>query len=192
MKTLITGLNYFLDYYKMDLWLFRIFKQSVGFGKVIKIKKGVDGLHYILNLYVIHLLKNIMPRFKIFFILLLLLVALMLIGLHLSESAEGPHGGAVKQAGDYHIEVKTVYPYFYAFLLDKSSRPISNKGISCEAKFIFADHTDINVSLGPFEEDGFSARLITQEFNSSQVYFNIHGKIVFAQFENESLIVDKK
>lgn len=129
-----------------------------------------------------------MARTKIFLIILLVLLALTLIAWHLSQPILGPHGGTIKQTGNYYIQVKTSYPYLYAFLLDKEIKPISNKGISCEARFIFADHTDMKVALTTFEEDGFSTRLTTQEFISSQIYFNGNGISVTAQFENQKLI----
>jgi len=132
-----------------------------------------------------------MDKIKIVLIVLLLLLALMLIGLHFSGSPEGPHGGIVKRAGNYSVELKTSYPYFYTFLLDNDVKPMSNKGISCNTRFILADHTDIKVPLEPFEEDGFYTKLVTHEFISSQIHFNVHGETVIVKFENENLIVKK-
>lgn len=130
-----------------------------------------------------------MDRTKIIFLIILLLVALTLIGVHFSGSSLGPHGGIVKKAGNYNIELKTAYPYLYTFLLDKNIKPINNKGITCEARFVFSDNTDLNVSLISFMNDGFSTKLVTQDYSFVQILFNVKGEAVSSKFENENLIV---
>ena len=103
----------------------------------------------------------------------------------------GPHEGVVKPAGDYNIEVKNSFTNFYAYLLDKKNKPISNKGITCEVRFIFSDNTGISTSLIPYLEDGFTTEKMMPEFYSCRVYFNIQGKSVSAKFENKNTIVQK-
>lgn len=133
-----------------------------------------------------------MDKLKILFLILLVLLALTLIGWHFSNQVECPHGGTVKDAGNFKIEAKTSSPYFYAFLLDKKNTPLSNKGISCEVRFIFSDHTDMKFAMTPFDDDGFIVKLITQEFIQSQVQFNVHGESVTAKFDNQNFVVRKK
>ncbi len=133
-----------------------------------------------------------MTRYKILFILILLLATLTLIGLHFSQSPEGPHGGEVKQAGTYNIEVKTVSSYFFSYLLDSNAQPIGNKGISCNVRFIYSNHDDYTVSLTPYEGDGFFVKLVMPQYNLSQVSFIVKGNTIMAQFENESLIAKNK
>lgn len=109
-----------------------------------------------------------------------------------SSSATGPHGGNVKSAGEYYIEMKHSSFDFYAYLLDKKMKPISNKGISCEAKFVFSDSTLINVPLKPLGEDGFSTKSGAIAFSSCRIFFNVFGVYVSAEFENENPIVQEK
>jgi ABC-type cobalt transport system substrate-binding protein len=130
-------------------------------------------------------------RTKIILIILLLILAAMLISLNYFQSSTGPHQGTVKKAGEYNIEVKNSYTNFYAYLLDKKSKPISNKGISCEVKFVFGDHTGISIPLIPYKDDGFTTEDVVPEFYSCSVNFNVMGKLISAKFENENTIAQK-
>lgn len=128
----------------------------------------------------------------IIIIVFLILLALFLISQNLLQPTSGPHGGKVKPAGEYHIEMKNVYPNIYTFLLDKKNKPIKNKGILCEINFILPNHTVINSQLKPFREDGFTMELGELNFSSCRVFFNVYGKSISAGFENENPIVQKK
>ena len=122
-------------------------------------------------------------------ILIGILPVLLLISL---KPATGPHDGIVKPAGEYNIEMRNTYDYFFAYLLDKNQNPLPNKGIKCEVKFIHADTTSTVIPLKSFGDDGFSAATHSLKFNSSRIYFNVRGKLISAQFENQNLIVEKK
>lgn len=127
----------------------------------------------------------------IIIIVFLILLALFLISINFFQSPFGPHGGRVKTAGEYNIEMKNVYPNIYTFLLDKDYKPIKNKEILCEIHFILPDNTKINSQLKPFEEDGFIMELGELNFSTCRVFFNVHGKSVSAGFENEKPIAKK-
>jgi hypothetical protein len=128
----------------------------------------------------------------IIIIAFLILLALFLISINFIQSPYGPHGGKVKEAGEYNIEMKNVYPNMYTVLLDKDYKPINNKGILCEIHFILPDNTKLNSQLKPFEEDGFTMELGGLNFSTCRVFFNVNGKSISAGFENENLIVQKK
>jgi hypothetical protein len=131
-------------------------------------------------------------RQKYLLIALLLLLTLALVALGFLKPSVGPHGGAVKAAGDYHIEMKAIYPYFYTYLLDGKMRPFSNEGVLCEVKFKFPDDSEIKASLKPYGEDGFFLESSSQNYYSCKIYFNVFGKYVSASFENQnSLLVNK-
>ena len=121
-----------------------------------------------------------------------LLITITLISLNLMDNPVGPHGGVVKQAGMYNIELKNSYPNLYAFLLDNRQRPISNKGISCDGKLIFADSTSSIILFKPFWEDGFSMKLGSIRYYACRINFNVSGKVVSALFDNDNLIAPKK
>ena len=123
---------------------------------------------------------------------LFLLTTMVLIAFNLTDNPVGPHGGTVKTAGIYNIEMKNSYPNLYAFLLDSRLRPMSNKGISYEVRFNFADSSTSIIPLKPFWEDGFSMKLGSLRYNTCRINFNVSGKIVSAQFENDNLVANNK
>ena len=125
---------------------------------------------------------------KIIIIILLAIGAVSFISMNYFQTSIGPHDGTVKPAGDFNIEEKHIYPSLYTFLLDKKLKPINNKGISCEVKFILLDSTDINIPLKPYGNDGFVVETGSLKFKICRVYFNVFGKSVSAQFENEEAI----
>jgi hypothetical protein len=129
---------------------------------------------------------------KITFLVILFSIAVAFVSFNKFQSVVSPHGGRVKPAGEYNIEMKNVYPNLYTFLLDKNNKPISNKGIVCKAKFIFLDSTTLDIPLRPFEKDGFSGELNTLSFYSCRIYYDISGKSISANFETENQIVEKK
>lgn len=131
---------------------------------------------------------------RIVIIVSILLAIILLVSSKMFQPSitKGPHNGTIKQAGDYYIEMKIIYPNFYAFLLDNKIKPITNKGISCQTQFELGDGTTLNVHLMPYGEDGFFTGSYMPNYSSCEIYFNVFGKSVSAKFENENLIVKKK
>jgi hypothetical protein len=103
----------------------------------------------------------------------------------------GPHDGTMKRTGSYYIEMKNGYSGFYTFLFDKKRKPVDNTEIACRVKFEFWDETTLNLQLKPYGKDGFSTESPAPEFYSCKIYFNVSGKQVSAEFENESLLAKK-
>lgn len=122
---------------------------------------------------------------------LLLGVTAAFISIDKSSEAKGPHGGKLKRAGEFNIELKTSYPDFYAYLLDKKYGSTSNKGITCEIKFMFPDSTFQDISLKPYQEDGFKMVSTVSGYYSYRVVFNVSGKYISANFEDDNVIVHK-
>ena len=122
----------------------------------------------------------------------LLLLGITILFSMTMSSPEGPHGGIIKKAEDYHIEIKnSPDTLFFAYLLNKKLNPISNKGISGDARFFFPDSTVFNVRLEPIAEDAFKASTISG-FYACKVNFNVFGKSVSAVFEKQQQIVRRK
>ena len=129
---------------------------------------------------------------KIIIVVVIVLVAGgLLVSLNLFQSPNGPHGGVVKPAGNYQIEMKNPYGNLYAYLLDVESKPIRNRRVTCNVRYYFPDNTTTDVDLKPFGDDGFTAET-TIKFYSCKITFNLQGKSVSAKFENENPIVQKK
>ncbi len=117
--------------------------------------------------------------------------ALGLASLGIYTSLDGPHGGVVKDAGRYKIEMKSMPTHFSTYLLDHTTQPISNKGLTCKAKFIFADSTMVDADLIPFGADGFEAKSLVGYFQSCRITFMAKGEAISAVFENEGVMVKK-
>ena len=129
---------------------------------------------------------------KFIIIVLIIIAALvLLVSQNPFRSSTGPHGGIVKPAGNYQIEVNNPYGNLYAYLLDIESKPIKNKKITCSVRYYFPDDTTTDMDLKPFGDDGFMTET-TIKFYSCKITFNLQGKSVSAKFENESQIVQKK
>lgn len=124
-------------------------------------------------------------------IILLILFAVLTISIYIKGGKTGPHGGVVKKAEKYNIELKTSTQYLYAFLLDEKNNPILNKGISCEACLTFSNDTKITYILLPYKNDGFMMENMSPGFSSCKIIFNVFGKSEFADFENENTIATK-
>ena len=131
-------------------------------------------------------------RSKLILTLFFLFIASLIISLAFIQYDLGPHGGTVKNAGVYNIELKNSYPIFYVFLLDRNHMPIKNYGITCDAKFIYQDTTSYKKALMPYSDDGFYSEYTSSGFNFCKINFNIRGRIVSAIFENDISIVNKK
>lgn len=101
-------------------------------------------------------------------------------------------GGRLQQVDDFYIEMKISSPEFYAYLLNKQCKPISNKGGSCEIRLFFPDSTDLEVTLKPFKEDGFRMESSVSGYQSYRVMFKAFGKTISAKFENENAIAHEK
>ena len=131
-------------------------------------------------------------RSKLIIIIFLITLSTLLISLAFIQFELGPHGGNVKNAGPYNIELKNSYPEFFVFLLDKNNTPIKNHNISCEAKFIFPDNTSYISTLIPYGEDGFYAASGSSNYYLCKINFNVSGKSISAIFENNITVVQKK
>ncbi len=103
---------------------------------------------------------------------------------------QGPHGGIVKKADNYFIEITNPDKFFFVYLLDKNSKTISNKGISADVKFFLPDSSIFNVQLKPSADDAFTGSGVP-EFYACRVTFNVFGKSVSAKFENMASVAKK-
>jgi hypothetical protein len=133
------------------------------------------------------MLKQILP----FSLIFLVLGILLLVSLNIPQTSVGPHGGIVKVAGNYNIEMKSPYGNLYTWILDYKLSPLNNKGVTCEARFYFSDNTIVDTRLKPFGEDGFTTTT-ANDFLSCRITYKVAGKSVSAKFENENVIVQKK
>ena len=105
---------------------------------------------------------------------------------------QGPHDGVLKKAEGFYIEMKNnPDTSFFAYLLNKKLKTISNKGISGEVKFFFPDSTVLNAELKPAARNAFTAKPVSG-FYGCKITFVVFGKSVSALFEKENQTAQKK
>lgn len=123
---------------------------------------------------------------------LLLVIITAFISMDKFQVTTGPHGGRLQQAKEFNIEVNTSHSEFYAYLLDKQYKPISNKGVSCEIRFLLPDSTNLDVTLMRYKEDGFRIESSVSGYHSYRVIFHAFGENISAKFENKIVLVREK
>lgn len=136
--------------------------------------------------------NNIVMKTKYLYSVLLLLAGWILTSLISPQVKTGPHGGSVRPAETYLIEMKTEYPDFYAYLLRKNLESIGNKYTTCDARFYMDDNTTMDISLQRFGEEGFKAKLAAINYISCRITFHMGRNSFSAKFDNENAIVQQK
>ncbi len=125
---------------------------------------------------------------KYAFSLLIFMSGWVLTSLVSPQVKTGPHGGSIRQAENYLIEMKSVYPDFYVYLLKKDFESIGNKNITCDARFYMDDKTTMDVGLQRFGEEAFKAQLAAMNYNSCRITFHMGRNSISAEFDNENAI----
>lgn len=95
-----------------------------------------------------------------------------------------PHGGTVKSAGDFHIEVNIKDGMIMAYLLDAKEKTMSNTGVSATAVIQTADGQTSNITLIPNGADSFMYTLDkAKKYNKAIITFATGGKTGSASFD---------
>ncbi|MBC7861428.1 MAG: hypothetical protein IAF38_00555 [Bacteroidia bacterium] len=136
-------------------------------------------------------------RSKLILPLILSFMLLIFISFKVFRSNNGPHGGIVKVAGKYKIEMKNessslTEPKTYFYLLDKNSKSIENSKLTCRVKFFFNDSTSVDGQIVPYEKEGFVNLSAILRFNSCRVAFDLAGETISTIFENETILVKEE
>ncbi len=98
-----------------------------------------------------------------------------------------PHGGTVKTAGAYHIELVRQENKVLVYLLDAGEKTIGNKGVTATGIFQFDDKTTSNETFAPAGDDHFEVTLKkTGEFTCI-ISLKVEGKTVSAKFDKEDV-----
>jgi hypothetical protein len=103
----------------------------------------------------------------------------------------GPHGGVMKKSGEYYIEMKNPEGYFFAYLLDKKKKTISDKSITAEVRFFMPDSTIVDLRLSPGADKSFTAKSIPG-FIACKITFKAGSTEISASFENQDKIAELK
>src|ERR1700739_4231650 len=120
----------------------------------------------------------------------MLLTVLGIFSFVASGNKQGPHGGIVKKADNYFIEMKCAENFLYTYLLNDRLKTVDATDLMCEVKFSFPDSTDIRSQLKPNNDDGFICPAPIGFF-SCKITFVAIGKSVSAEFLNPIQVVNK-
>lgn len=95
-----------------------------------------------------------------------------------------PHGGTVKSAGDFHIEISVKDGMIMAYLLDANEKAMKNTGVAGTAVIQMADGKTSTITLIPNGSEGFMYTLDkAKKYNKAIVTFTTGGKTASASFE---------
>jgi hypothetical protein len=103
----------------------------------------------------------------------------------------GPHGGTLKKSGDYYIEMKNPEGYFFAYLLDKKLKTISDKNLTADVRFFMPDSTVVDIKLSPGSDKSYTAKSIPG-FIACKIIFKAGKNEISATFENGEQVAEAK
>ncbi len=103
---------------------------------------------------------------------------------------ESPHGGIIKDAEGYFIEMKSSGKNLSIYLLNKKYQSIGTKNVMGKAQFFLSDSTSIDIPLKRLNENAFTC-VAPSGYITCKVTFNVMGKSVSAKFPAQNLVVLK-
>ena len=103
-----------------------------------------------------------------------------------SHSHKAHHGGQVKVAGDYHIELVAEQNKYIVYLLDVRERSINLNGVTGLAIFRDGDQTTGSHRLSAGSNAYFEVPLKSQAHTAVIITFKVEGKSVIAKFDKDA------
>ena len=104
------------------------------------------------------------------------------------QSNLGPHGGRIKTAGKYKVELLGCDNYLEVYLYDADTNAVNNKEVTGSIEFYYNSEASLNSTLVRYGMDGFTARIPNNTFFYSKVTFDINGLLLVTEkFDNECL-----
>lgn len=93
-----------------------------------------------------------------------------------------PHGGVVKTAGDYHIEMVMAGDKISFYVLDANEKTLSNKGVTGNVVLQFEDKTTSTEKLTAEGTEQWKVVPKKKDVMNCIVTFNVNGKSITAKF----------
>lgn len=104
-----------------------------------------------------------------------------------------PHGGKVKAAKNYFVELLFTRENTFIYLFDsKDRKPVNNTGVTGKIVFTDFDNTSSSSDLTAYNNDGFIAKTNIPAYKSCIVSFEIKGVHISAQFDENENMADRK
>jgi hypothetical protein len=100
-----------------------------------------------------------------------------------AHAHKSTHGGTVKAAGDYHIELVERQNQYLIYLMDVTEQPVSLKGVTGLAILRDGDRTVYTQSLTPTFNTHFVLQTKGVGHSAVIVNFTINNKNITAKFE---------
>lgn len=99
---------------------------------------------------------------------------------------KAPHGGSVKSAGDYHIEMVMKDKKMTFYIYDATMKPVKNAGINGNIVLQY-EKNSATEKLMPESTDHFMVSMKEGHVMSCDVTFTIGAKKVSAKFEHKDM-----
>jgi hypothetical protein len=103
-----------------------------------------------------------------------------------AHAHQSPHGGTVKSAGDYHIELVDEGGKLRVYLLDVREKAVNLKGVTGIAIFRNGDVTTGTQSLTATGGAYFDIPQKGQPYSAIIIRFKINGQSVIAKFDKDN------
>ena len=101
-----------------------------------------------------------------------------------SHAHKAPHGGMVRTAGDYHIEVVAKPGQLTVYLLDGKEGVTANKGVTGSATVQTTDNKSATMTLTPAGDEHFVAKLADgATARTAVISFQVKDKTISAIFD---------
>ncbi|MDR6563738.1 MULTISPECIES: hypothetical protein [unclassified Arcicella] len=95
-----------------------------------------------------------------------------------------PHGGIVKSAGDYHLEIKTSSGMLMVYLLDGNEKSLAIGNATANATLQTEDGQVVTLALPSNKKDGFMAMIDkNKKFHKAIITVSFNGKTANATFD---------
>lgn len=111
--------------------------------------------------------------------LILLFVLIFAIG---TVKAQSLHGGQVKPAGDYYIEVVNCSGYLEVYVYAPGMYPLRNSSFYGQVDLFYPDSSCVTEKLFPYSNDRFTAEPKRESFTSCDVIIHAKGLPLRATF----------
>ena len=119
-----------------------------------------------------------------------IIIALLLFALttNAQQLGLGPHGGRLKIAGNYKIELLGCENYLEVYVFDIDTEAVNNANIKGNIEFFYRDQATLSYPLVKYGMDGFTAKIPITTFFQCRVSLDINSEfIVTEKFDNECL-----
>lgn len=100
---------------------------------------------------------------------------------------KAPHGGMVKTAGEYHIEMVMSEGKMVFYLLDKNEKTLSNKEIVGTVTLQYEDKTSSTEKLMAMGTEQFMIDTKGKHVSTCIVTLKVKGKTVSAKFDHKDM-----